>query len=99
MDLLDSAKELRDAGRYREALEALEALGGSVTRTPFVVLKAEILERCGQHRQALRLAESVLRAKDSGFADRASCERAVGRILWEQGDLDGALEHLQRTVA
>jgi hypothetical protein len=54
MESLDSARQLRDAGRYREALKALDAPGASQTRTACTVLKAEVLERLGQNAQAHR---------------------------------------------
>ncbi len=99
MESLDSARQLRDAGRYREALKALDAPGATQTRTACAVLKAELLECLGQNSQAHRLAEAALQSKDLSVADRASCECVIGKALLEQGDVDSALEHLQRSAS
>jgi len=99
MESLESARQLRDAGRYREALKALDAPGATQTRTACAVLKAELLERLGQNSQAHRLAEAALQSKDLSAADRASCECVIGKALLEQGDVDSALGHLQRSAS
>jgi len=93
MDLLASAKELRDAGRYREALEALDSARDSTARTSLAAPRAEVRERCGQNTEAARLAKLVLAAKGASFADRASCESVMGKLSWEHDSVDSALRN------
>jgi DNA-binding NtrC family response regulator/tetratricopeptide (TPR) repeat protein len=98
MDPLDSAKQFRDGGQYRHALEILASSNGRHERAPWAALKAEVLERSGLTSQAQQLAEQVLKTKDTTLADRATCEDVVGKVLAEHGDVEGALERFQRSA-
>jgi hypothetical protein len=90
MDSIDNARQLKNAGRYREALGALSGPQVQPNRMEGTVLRAELLERLGQHTQARRLADVILKSRGSSTADRATSEHVIGRVLADSGDVDGA---------
>ena len=100
MESLQTAYLLKRAGRFSEALSALSHAGGAnIGRTPVDILRAELLEYVGQHADASSLIAKLLRSERLSNSDRSVCERVLGNILVENGDVDGGLTHLQRSVA
>jgi hypothetical protein len=100
MDSLENAYRLKRAGRFPDALLALgEAWLPPTARIAAEVLRAELLEGVGQHRQAMALATSLLRSRQLRPADHGACEYILGEILLEDGDVVGGMDHLQRSAS
>ncbi len=89
------------AGRFSAALRRIQesegAFSGSDTQS-YRVLKAEMLGHTGLQEQAKELAETVLRSNGLHAALGSRCQAVVGGTLFDDGDLDEALESLQRSV-
>jgi tetratricopeptide (TPR) repeat protein len=100
MESLQTAHLLKRAGRFSEALSALSQSGGAIiNRTPVDILRAELLEHVGRHSDASSLVTKLLKSDRLSNSDRSVCERVLGNILLENGDIDGGLAHLQRSAA
>src|SRR5437763_1903646 len=97
---LDQARQLAAAGRFADALKALDALAPSREFGRVAdVLRAELFERVGRLGQSRSLVESLLRTRDLSTADRSSCEFTLGRLDWESGDRNAAITHIQRSLS
>src|SRR4051812_28319949 len=100
MDALETAHFLRRAGRFAKALASLASATASQQLRPDIqVLKLELLERLGQHRQSLTLATTLLKSKTLSRSLASACEYVVGRIACEEGDTDRGISHLQRAIS
>ena len=100
MESLQTANLLKRAGRFSEALVALSHAGGtSINRARIEILRVELFEYVGQHSDASSLVTKLLKSDRLSNSDRSVCERVLGNILVENGDIDGGLAHLQRSVA
>ena len=99
MTSLDVAAELHQAGRFSEALRELETVKISYdSRSAGNVLKAELLQALGRHHEARALATHLLKAEHLPVAQKSSLEYVLGKAARENGDVDLAIEHLQRSV-
>ena len=98
MDLLETARQFRNSGHYHRALEILAA-GPKSPSSAWLALKAEVLERHGQTREAQQLAEHLLRTRETNLRDQATSQDVVAKVLLESGDVDGAVERLQRSIS
>jgi len=52
----------------------------------------------GQSEQALTSATALLRSKHLTLSQRSECETVVGKILFDEGDAENGLDHLQRAA-
>ena len=98
MSAHETATQLNDAGRFVEALQALNEKGGTLSGSAREVLHAELLERVGRFSQARVILQKLIRQKDLSSGERSSCELVLGKIEWEEGLTESAIEHLQRSV-
>ena len=74
MESLTSVRQLNAAGRFAEALKALERAGvDRRDRLSADVLNAELLERTGRFTQSRTLTELVLKSRDLRPVDRSAC--------------------------
>jgi len=99
MSAHETATKLNDAGRFIEALQALNEKGGtSLSGSAREVLHAELLERVGRFSQARIILQKLIKQKELSSGERSSCELVLGKIEWEEGVTESAIEHLQRSV-
>jgi DNA-binding NtrC family response regulator/tetratricopeptide (TPR) repeat protein len=100
MESFDTAKQLAAAGRFVDALAALDlAVVKRADRPAAETLRADLLERTGKHGQSRALAQQLLKSKDLSPSDRSRCESILGMIDAEDGNVDSAYLHLQRALA
>ncbi len=100
MESLTAVRQLNAAGRFAEALKALEHAGADRRdRLAADLLNADLLERTGRFAQSRTLAESVSRSRDLTAADRSACELVLARLEWEHANTDSVIVHLQRSIA
>src|SRR6266850_6897900 len=97
---VETAIRLRDAGRFTEALEALEhAKLRPSEHLSARVLRAELLNAVGKLSEARRLADDLLaKPRQLSAADRSTCEYVLGRIAREAENSNIAIDHLQRSL-
>jgi DNA-binding NtrC family response regulator/tetratricopeptide (TPR) repeat protein len=100
MEFLEDVNRLKQAGRFSDALVAL----GRFTPTqglarPAEVLRIELLEAIGQHRDATALAGSLLRVRQLQPTERSACEYILGKILVDEGNAVTGMDHLQRSAS
>jgi DNA-binding NtrC family response regulator/tetratricopeptide (TPR) repeat protein len=99
MGALETVTQLNEAGRFIEALKALNELSAtSASGSAREVLRAELLERVGRFSQARIILQMLMKRQDLDSAERSSCELVLGKIEWEEGLTESAIEHLQRSV-
>ncbi len=99
MNSLDEAKLLVRAGRFQDALSALN--GGAIERTRRTeadVLRAEMLERIGSYSAAQAQAEELLKARHLTPSERSACDQVVGRAHMMSGRYTSAVTCLQRAA-
>ena len=100
MNALQQVRELREAGRFTEALRDISGLSTDRTeRLPADVLRAELLERTGKHAQSRSLMETLVRRQGISLSDRSVCEFVLARLDLEDREFDAAMTHLQRSIA
>ena len=100
MDSLELANRLKRTGRFTQALGTLESIRLSqAVRLDGQLLKLELLERVGQHRQASELAVFLLKSRGLSPGQRSTCEYVMGRIAFESGDTDVSVARLQRATS
>jgi DNA-binding NtrC family response regulator/tetratricopeptide (TPR) repeat protein len=94
-----SAQELRQSGRFKEALRELDSASLSPEENlPSQVLRSELLERVGRTGQAKALASSLLARHRLSPPQKSACEYVLGRGALEQGDTEKAIGHFQRSA-
>jgi DNA-binding NtrC family response regulator/tetratricopeptide (TPR) repeat protein len=99
MSAHETVTQLNDAGRFIEALKALnEVSGTSLSGSAREVLHAELLERVGRFSHARIVLQKLIKRNDLGSGERSCCELVLGKIEWEEGRTESAIEHLQRSV-
>src|SRR4051794_29815918 len=98
MGALQTVRELRDAGRYLAALEALTANCAVASKNAVHALEAQLLEAVGKRTQAVSRADQVLGSPTATSAERAICEHVLGEILRDNGEIDAAVERFQRAA-
>src|SRR3954462_3852400 len=99
MDPLQQARELRDFGRFGDALNCLEsALSDCSDKTGAQVLRAELLERVGQRQEAQSLAKKLLSSKSLGWSDKSVCDFVLARIAIDRQEFDAAVAHLNKSI-
>jgi DNA-binding NtrC family response regulator/tetratricopeptide (TPR) repeat protein len=100
MEALQPVRELIANGRFGDALKTLDDVRVPPSqRETADTLRAELLERVGNHGQSLALAERILKSKGVSPSNRSGCEYVIGRIKWESGDTQEAITHLQRSLS
>ena len=62
------------------------------------MLRAQVLEQVGHADRALVLATTLLKSKHLTISQRSEYEAIVGKILFEEGDAEVGLGHLQRAA-
>ena len=62
-------------------------------------LKADLLERTGQHSRSRLLTERLLSSRELTGGDRAACELVMARLDWDTSDVDSAIVRLQRSIS
>ena len=96
MESLENAYRIKRAGRFSEALAALDkANQPPAPHIASAVLRAELLEAIGQSESAKALATSLLQSRKLLPPDRSACEYVLGAILMDEGDVIKAMDHLQ----
>jgi hypothetical protein len=99
MESLGDAYRLKQAGRFSEALVALGGPNFAGNIRGGAVLRAELLQGLGRHQEARAVANSLLKSRNLSPSDQSACEYVLGRILLDDGDVIGAMEHLQRSAS
>ena len=99
MDSLEQTVRLKRTGRFRQALVTLESSRLAQDMLEGQLLKLELLERVGQHRQGSDLATLLLKSQRLSAAQRSTCEYVMGRIAFECGDTDISITRLQRAMS
>src|SRR4051812_7735421 len=94
-----SARTLFQAGRFRDSLTSFADSTGYNGALGDQVLKAELLERLGKHSQSEAILCRLLQSKSLGDFEKAAAEHILGRIAYENGRIDDAVTHAQRSVA
>src|SRR5262245_13293360 len=96
---LQTASELHDAGRFIDALRALDAVRfAHEDRTAGLILRATLLFQLGRIGEARSVALDLLRT-DLSPAHRSACEYVLGKVARENREHDVAIEHLNRSVS
>ena len=98
MESFKEVLELSSSGRFAEALVLLTQMPAG-RHDHYDVLKAELLERTGEHGQSRALVNVLLNSKRLTPGDQSACESILARIEWEEGDTESALLRLQRSVS
>ena len=99
MDAVQEAKRFVGAGEFANALNALNT--GVVDRSrqsESEVLRAELLERLGEHSAARTSAEQLLRSRKLTAGERSACTLILARAEAAEGHFDAAVVYLQRAV-
>jgi len=100
MNSLAQVEALTRAGRYGEALTALQASPREVPRdTDRDVLHAHLLERTGHYDKSRALAELLLSRTHTGKLHRSILETTLGVIRNDFGLGHLAIEHFQRAYS
>src|SRR4051812_6601090 len=100
MGHLDNPFQLRQSGRFADALLALEAVPAwTRASTSSEVLHAELLERVGRYADARRVAETLLKSRKLTPSERSACHLVVGRVDSTDGNVQGTLANFQRAVS
>src|SRR5262249_15376090 len=100
MSSLAASLELKNAGRFADALVLLEGLPvGARKSTQAEVARAELLERVGKYSEARKLAEELLRTRKLTGSERSACHLVVGRVEAIAGEVSSAMASFQRAVA
>ena len=100
MRTIADAVELRRAGRYLDALRALDhAAGYDLDQLSTRLMKADLLEMVGHPSQAISIAERALKSTRLSPSDRARCLFIISKVLFEDGKTDDALSQLQRAAS
>jgi DNA-binding NtrC family response regulator/tetratricopeptide (TPR) repeat protein len=100
MRTIADAMELRHAGRYLDALRALDhAASCDLDQLSTRIMKADLLEMVGHPSQAISIAERALKSTRLSPSDRARCLFIISKVLFEDGKTDDALSQLQRAAA
>jgi tetratricopeptide (TPR) repeat protein len=99
MESLHIIRQLRDSGKFSQALNELEkARVGPSERLQSEILRAELLERTGHYSESRQLAEALLRKTSLADPDRGACELILGRARVACGEVALGLRHLQRAI-
>ncbi len=99
MENLATVKDLVRNGRFIEALTALrEPTSNRESPTAVDVQRVALLERVGRYGESRQLAAKLLRTKELSDVDRSICEYTIGLIEWDEGNTNGAIEHVQRSL-
>ena len=86
---LHAVRLLREAGRFAEALKALDGLRiAREERVAADVLRADLLERTGRLGSSGTLVRALLHGPHLSPADRSACELVLARLAWADGDID-----------
>ena len=97
MKTMNDVTQLRRAGRYLDALRALDnATSADLDQLSTRILKADLLEMVGHPSQATSIAERALKSTRISQSDRSRCLFIISKVLFEDGKTDDALSHLQR---
>jgi transcriptional regulator with PAS, ATPase and Fis domain/tetratricopeptide (TPR) repeat protein len=98
MESVEQVLRLTRLGRFGEALRALDNLKPVSVRAEHQVLRAQLLEQVGQYEPARMLAAALLRSKNLAPSHRSECEAVLGRVLFDEGNTERGLSHLQRAA-
>src|SRR5262252_612013 len=96
MGSLATSVQLRNAGRFADALAALGTSRTSSAQAQ--VMRAELLERVGRYREAYRLAAELLSSEKLTAGERSACHLVVGRVDSVEGKVHSATASFQRAI-
>ena len=97
---LHAVRLLREAGRFTEALKALDGLRiAREERVAADVLRADLLERTGPLGSSATPVLALLHGSHLSPADPRYSELVRARLAWADGDIDQAIAGLQRRFA
>jgi tetratricopeptide (TPR) repeat protein len=84
-------------GHFDEAMNTIAPLiKGAATPAQAAVTYADVARRTGAAVRAIELLDAVSRRTDLSNVDRQEIEYALGNLLDQQGDYDGAFGHYHR---
>jgi len=98
---MDTIQDFIRTGQFLRALTELRAstVGGPHEQpTARDTLLAELLQRTGDPRRAMAVAERVLARHDVPALERARCHIVVGSILRDRGATDEAIDQLRKAI-
>src|ERR1700720_1755917 len=98
MESVEQVLRLTHLGRFGEALRVLDNSKPVSSRTEAAVLRAQLLEQVGQYGPARMLATTLLKSKSLAPSHRSDCEAVLGRVLFDEGETERGLSHLQRAA-
>jgi transcriptional regulator with PAS, ATPase and Fis domain/tetratricopeptide (TPR) repeat protein len=98
MESVEQVLQLTRLGRFGDALRALDNSKPISARAEREVLRAQLLEQVGQYEPARILAATLLKSKNLAPSRRSECEAVLGRVLFDEGNTERGLAHLQRAA-
>ena len=98
MESVEQILPLIRLGRFGDALRALEDSKHIPARAGADVLRAQLFEQVGQYGQARVVAATLLKSKNLTASHRSECEAVLGRVLFDEGETEKGLAHLQRAA-
>src|SRR4051812_16406996 len=98
MQSFDDAIRLSRLGRFGDALRALDQNGTALGQTEKQAFRVQLLEHVGEPAHAVSQATDLLRSKRLSGSARSRCECVIGRLLFDGGDREEGVRHLNRSV-
>ena len=98
MESVEHVLPLVRLGRFGDALRALEDSKRISDRAGADMLRAQLLEQVGQYGQARIVATTLLKSKNLPASYKSECEAVLGRVLFDEGETEKGLAHLQRAA-
>jgi DNA-binding NtrC family response regulator/tetratricopeptide (TPR) repeat protein len=93
------AQNLRTAGRFREALDALPTIDGPREPIGARLLRAELLVEIGLTAGVPSLIETIERDRRITDSEKSQIEFIKSCICKENGNLDSEVQHLQKSIS
>src|SRR3954469_18781102 len=98
MQSMDDAIRLSRLGRFGDALRALDQNSTPFEQAESRAFRIQLLEHVGDPGHVVSQATELLRSKRLGGSARSRCECVLGRLLFDGGDREEGIRHLNRSV-